>query len=647
MCGFTGIWRNKISLNLEINNILRQMNNTIISRGPDDEGYWIDEVSGLGISHRRLSIIDLSSAGRQPMESSDNRFLIAFNGEIYNHLNLRKKIENEKYFFNWKGNSDTETLLEYITNYGLLNALENIIGMFSFALWDKKKKKIFLVRDRFGEKPLYYGWDNSGERGSLFFASDLYCFKKIKDFKKNLNIESVNDFLQYGFISQPNSIYDNVFQIEPGHFLEISSDNSGKYLRSNSHKDFSWWSKLEIYNNSKKSTILLSANDQKENIEKLLLDSIKLQSFSDVPSCVFLSGGIDSSLIASLLASTKTGGINTLTIGFPDFNNDESYFDESKHALKVAQFLKSNHIQIDLGPKEALNIIPKLTDIYSEPFSDESQIPTFLISKYASESGMKVALGGDGADELFGGYNRYIFAPKITNIFGKLPNPCNKLISDFLKKLPLINKGLYQDKINKIINLIRNSSSNNSIYNALIETGINSELINKSIFIELKKSLIKGDSLEEQLMFSDISNYLLSNILVKTDRASMHSSMEIRAPFLDYRLARAALDLNLKQKINNGNSKIILRKILNKYLPKDLINRQKSGFTIPLSTWLRGPLRNWADDLLSTDLIKKQGYLNHTMVHELWKNHLELKQDNAQKIWTILMWQSWICKENS
>ncbi len=651
MCGFTGIWRSKLSTNLEINNILRKMNNEIILRGPDDEGYWVNEDSGIGISHRRLSIVDLSTAGKQPMLSFNNRFLIAFNGEIYNHNSLRKKIENEKYFFKWRGNSDTEVFLEYISNYGLLDALASAVGMFSFVIWDKKMKKIFLVRDRFGEKPLYYGWDKNGQDASLFFASDLSCFKKIKEFEKNLKNKSINQFLQYGFISQPDSIYENVYQVEPGHILEFSDDKSGKYLRNNKHQKLKWWSKIDQF---KKDSINLKEIDycssdinQVDLFEKLLIESVILQSYSDVPSCVFLSGGIDSSLIASLLASTKGSKINTFTLGFPDFNNDEIAFDESKHAEEVAKFLNSNHYSIDLSPNQVLDIIPKLTDIYSEPFSDESQIPTYLISKYASESGIKVALGGDGGDELFGGYNRYLFAPKIRNIFGKLPYSSKKLIARVIENIPLSSKGLYQDKKNKLINAIKNSASNNQIYNALLQTGINNQLINKSIFMELKKTLPEHNTFEEQLMLGDLDNYLPSNILVKTDRASMYSSMEIRAPFLDHRLAKVAFELDLERKIKYGNSKILLREILSKYLPKKLINRPKSGFTIPLSSWLRGPLKQWADDLLSSELLKKQDYLNYIKVNKLWTDHLEFNANNANKIWTILMWQSWICEEKS
>ena len=648
MCGIAGIWdfNNGTSGDLlakEVNDMAKN----IKSRGPDSSGCWIDEKIGVALSHRRLAIQDLSKNGHQPFLSQSGRYVIVFNGEIYNHRLLRKDLsKSSKGNFFWKGNSDTETLLACIETWGLDSSLDKFAGMFSFALWDRKKRSIYLVRDRFGEKPLYYGLKRFSNRSrkSFLFASDLGAFRALKGYQININQAGFESFINQGFISAPLTIEDDINQLMPGHYLEINYENIER-LEFRSINPIKWWDPLKI--SQKRSE--LNNYDQDIAIKEVnnsLLRSVEEKKISDVPIGVFLSSGIDSSLICSLLMNSSKEPINSFTISFPDNNQGELGFDEGPAAKLIASYLGTNHNEVSLSSSDLIKLIPSLSSIYTEPFADSSQIPTYLICREAFKNGLKVVLSGDGADELFGGYNRHYLIPKIHKIFKDFPYSVRSLISSLLINLPNKNIGLSQQKMQKLSKSILHADNLESIYNSLTCESSDKPYLLKEEFINLsqekKEILPSATSIAERIMLADVQNYLHSDILVKTDRASMATSLEVRAPFLDHRVAELAWKLPLSMKIRNRKTKWILKKILSNYLPNSLINNDKKGFAIPINNWLRGPLKDWACDLLSESTIKRQGYLNSEIVSKNLTSHLSGEEDNSSRLWTLLIWQSWL-----
>ena len=644
MCGVTGI----ISSNLSREDLYKNldlMRQNINHRGPDDSGTWIDIELGIGIAHNRLSILDLSQCGHQPMKSKSGRYIISFNGEIYNHIEIKKKL-NRKSFLNWRGTSDTEVLIESLDLLGLKKTLKLIKGMFAFALWDNQEKILYLVRDRFGEKPLYWGFIRNDNNKSFVFASELTSIKNLPIFHNKLSEEGIKKYFNYGYISPPTSIYDEIYQIMPGAYIEI---NYADLKRNNDYypKTYSWYNfglkEDNKYNFENDRNLSLK-------LENLITDSLSLQNNADVPVCTFLSGGIDSSLVASLLQKISPTKINTFTISFPEQGNEENLFNEGPYASKIANFLETNHTDIPLTSKDALDLIPNLSEIYSEPFSDSSQIPTYLLCKSARESGYKVALTGDGADELFGGYNRHIFLPKVFSIFKNKPKKFKQIISFLLNNIPLSSEGLIKDKRQKLIRSINNSDSIEQIYDSVLKLWIDHEQnvissryqYTPSEFLDIPLA----DTVAERIMLKDILFYLPSDILVKTDRASMYNSLETRAPFLDNDLAEFALNIPLNLKTSNQSytrtGKYILKEILGKYIPKELFIRPKSGFAVPIGIWIKGPLKEWANDLLNQAKIKNQGFLESDKITKIWTSHLNNEYDYTPQIWSILMWQSWL-----
>ena len=647
MCGIAGIWdfNNGTSRNTLVQEV-SAMADRLHSRGPDSTGYWVDEEKGIAFSHRRLAIQDLSRNGNQPFISKSGRYVIIFNGEIYNHKLLRKDLSKTTHEnFNWKGNSDTETILACIESWGLKTALNQFTGMFAFALWDKKNRSIYLARDRFGEKPLYYGLKYlNNKRKNFLFASDLNAFRALKGYQVNINKFAFESFINQGFISAPLSIEDEINQLMPGHYIEINYEDISE-LEFSDFRPIKWWDPLKI----SQSNFKFKTNDENyviDEVHNMLLNSVEQKKISDVPLGVFLSSGIDSSLICSLLAQSSQEPINSFTISYPDNNQGELGFDEGPAAKLIASHLGTNHNEVALSSSDLINLIPSLSKIYSEPFADSSQIPTYLICREAFRNNLKVVLSGDGADELFGGYNRHYLIPKIHKIFKSVPYPIRFLLSNLLVNLPINNEGLSKQKMQKLSQSLLHADNLEAIYNSLTyELNQSSYLVNAELLNNYQRkiqTLPSASSIAERIMLADVRNYLHSDILVKTDRASMATSLEVRAPFLDHRVAELAWKLPLSMKIRNRKTKWILRDILSNYLPKSLINNNKKGFAIPINNWLRGPLKNWACDLLSESLIKRQGYLNSDSVSKIMKLHLNGNQDNSSQLWTILMWQSWL-----
>ena len=649
MCGITGF----ISTNLAKNSFqenIRCMTNKLEHRGPDYKGIWFDSNSGIAIAHRRLSIVDLSKAGHQPMLSECKKYYIVFNGEIYNHNYLRKELPDT---IKWRGRSDTETLINGISYWGIEKTLSKIVGMFAFALWDIKQKKLTLVRDRLGEKPLYFGFRGK----TMLFASELKSIESFPESSPNINQNSLEEYLKFGYIRAPNTIYEKIFKLSPGNYIEFSLED---VIKGNIPKSSRYWSLESTIRNKNSNLFFGSEIDAIYQLENLLKESISGQLLGDVPIGAFLSGGIDSSAVVSIMQNQSSNPINTFTIGF-----EELAFDESKSAKDISSFLGTNHNEFFLSPSDALNIIPKLSEIYDEPFSDVSQIPTYLISQFSSKQ-VKVCLSGDGGDELFCGYSRHTAVPNIWRILKKIPFSLRKFIINFIQFFPpsswdsfyysfsfLLPRHLKINfpglKIYKISELM-NSNTIYEIYLSLVSSWsnpkdilLNSNPLKTNFDSDFRKFNLNDYS--HQIMYLDSINYLPNDILVKVDRAAMASSLETRLPLLDHRIVEFAWSIPLKFKVKNNYNKWILRQVLKKYLPDFILDRPKTGFGVPIGEWLRGPLRNWAHELLNEELINSQQFFSFKPIKEKWQRHLSGKSDYSKELWTILMFQSWLLKK--
>lgn len=638
MCGIAGFIKFKNNSDGLNETSLKIMVSQLSHRGPDFKDYWIRR--NIFFGHTRLSIIDISKNGNQPMLSHSGRFVLVFNGEIYNFKNLKKEIENQKKNVKWRGNSDTEVFLECIEFWGLRKTLNKSRGMFAFAIWDQKEKKITVARDRIGEKPLYFSQLNN----SFVFSSELKAIKSVlNNFLVN-HENAMNMMMRFGYIPAPYTIYKNVFKLLPGTFISV--DKSNQIIDK-----VKWFDLSEEIDRSKN----MSKEYDEENLHNVLRLSVKEQLNSDVPIGCLLSGGVDSSLITAVMQEQSSQKINTFTIGF-----DEDQYDEAKYARNISKMLNTNHHELYVKPQMAMDIIPDLSTIYDEPFGDSSQIPTILVSKLASKS-VKVCLSGDGGDELFGGYNRYLWSNTIFNLFKYVPylknifkitssqlspdnwNKIYKIISYFISNNLKVNN--FGDKLYKISEIM-NFENKVDLYIQLISQW-RSNLPTNNQFNEIeffKKKISWSENLTyfENLMRTDTLTYLPDDILVKVDRASMSCSLETRAPFLDVRLIQAAWKIPSRNKIKNKIGKLPLKRILNKYLPDNLINRPKQGFALPIDTWLRTSLKDWAEELLQKKKLEENQYYDSKLIRKIWKEHLTEERNWQYPIWNILMLQSWI-----
>ncbi|CAM4378487.1 MAG: Asparagine synthetase [glutamine-hydrolyzing] 1 [Legionella sp.] len=637
MCGFSGIL-SRTDWASGAEQLLSAMCQSIAHRGPDDQGIWFDVQAGIGLAHTRLAIVDLSPAGHQPMASANGRYMIVFNGEIYNHLKLREELALPT----WRGHSDTETLLAGFDAWGIEQTIERSIGMFAFALWDKQSQTLTLGRDRAGEKPLYYGWQNE----AFLFGSELKALKVHPDFKKELNPDALALFLRHNYIPAPHSIYKNIYKLAPGSFLQISLSNPQPVVKN-------YWSATQTALAGFSAPFKGDANEAIDELERQAKDAIAQQMIADVPLGAFLSGGIDSSTVVALMQAQSSRPVRTFSIGFHETN-----YNEARYARAVADHLGTQHTELYVTIEDALAVIPKLSTLYDEPFSDSSQIPTFLVSELAKQQ-VTVALSGDAGDELFCGYNRYTMTSKLWNKINKVPLPIRRGAATVMRQI----SPRAWDRVSSVLPVLKHysqvgskvhkgayvlaSASVNEAYRRLVShhdkpySLLVSEGVEPNVFMDQHHADLSQLDDVNRMMAMDFVSYLPDDILVKVDRAAMGVSLETRIPFLDHRLIEFAWTLPLSMKLRDGQSKWPLRQLLDRYVPRALIERPKMGFSIPLSEWLRGPLRDWAETLLNEQRLQKEGIFNSAAIRLMWQQHLHGKGNFSALLWNILMFQAW------
>lgn len=633
MCGLTGfLARGPVA---DPARVAATMANRIVHRGPDDAGAWCDEAAGIALAHRRLAILDLSPAGHQPMPSSSGRWVIAYNGEIYNHMQLRRELEASGQAPAWKGHSDTETLLACIEAWGVARALERSVGMFAFALWDRERRALWLARDRFGEKPLYYGW-----QGDVFlFGSELKALRAFPGFSATVDRGALALLLRHGCIPSPYSIHQGIRKLPPGTWLELGSG-----VRE--VEPVPYWSLANVAERSVVDPFVGDEIEATDELQRLLGDAVRGQMLSDVPLGALLSGGIDSSTVVALMRAHSGASVRTFTIGF-----EEPGHDETTHAREIARHLGTEHVETRLVAKDALAIIPSLPSMYDEPFADSSQLPTHLVMR-AVRCDVGVALSGDGGDELFGGYNRHRFLPKAWRMFGHVPATARRPAIALARRMPgvfgkLVGVAQPAEKLAKLERLFASGPRDiDDLYLAAVGEWPDPArlVVDGALPPTLLDDRARWPKLQDpvaRMLALDGMTYLPDDLLVKIDRASMAVSLETRAPFLDPGVAAFAWSLPMSMKIRDGKGKWILRRLLERHVPRALFDRPKMGFGIPLDAWLRGPLREWAETLLSEPRLRSEGFLDPVPVREAWRQHL-YGASLGQRLWPILMFQAWL-----
>jgi asparagine synthase (glutamine-hydrolysing) len=648
MCGIAGFFTP--NLPPDAAQVLRRMNDTIAHRGPDAQGHWLDPARGVGLAHRRLAIVDLSEEGRQPMRSASGRYTVVFNGEIYNFLIIRAELEKLGHRF--RGHSDTEVMLAAFEEWGVAESVTRFIGMFAFALWDSEHNEFTLVRDRLGKKPLYYSLSQAG----LIFGSELKALRTYPGFAAPVDRQALTVLLRHGYIPAPLTIYAGVSKLEAAHLVRFG-------VRQHSIVALErqcYWSAAEVQAAASADPWMLSPDEAANQLDDLLRDAVRLRMIADVPLGAFLSGGIDSSLIVALMQSLSSLPVRTFTIGF-----DEDAYNEARYAKAVARHLGTDHTEAYLTPRESLAVIPKLPLLYDEPFADSSQIPTALVCAMARQH-VTVALSGDGGDEAFAGYSRYAQALDICGRLSRIPSWVLRAASRSIPQVPMT----LWERLSKLappISAVRRRADGfgyrmlrladrigcktpQDLYRHLMSywlAPMNLVLDGgeaRTVLTDARRTNSLGE-FAEQMMLLDTLGYLPDDILVKVDRASMAVALEVRAPLLDHRVLEFAWRLPLSMKLQESRGKVVLRAVLQRYLPRELFERPKAGFAVPINQWLRGPLRDWAENLLDEQRLKREGYLNPVPIRNVWQSLLRGSSEWAyggELLWSVLMFQAWL-----
>jgi len=641
MCGISGLFDPHLASPADqLTGAVVAMTNTLAHRGPDDHGHWCDPSHGVALGHRRLSIVDLSPMGHQPMTSRSGRWVLTFNGEIYNHPEIRTRLAAEGADF--RGHSDTEVLVESIDRWGVRAALAAANGMFAIGVWDRAERRLTLARDRMGEKPLYHGW----VAGRFAFASELKAFHHVPGFTPTVDREALAHYLERTMVPAPLSMLDGIRKLPPGHLLEI--DGAADAAPE------PYWSLLSVASVGADAKLDGTPDAHAALVAERLAASIKSRMVADVPVGAFLSGGIDSSLVVALMQQQSSRPVRTFTVGF-----DAEGYDEAAHARAVAHHLGTDHTELYLRPSDALDVIPSLADIYDEPFADSSQLPTYLVSAMARDA-VTVSLSGDGGDELFAGYARYQVFRSTWNRMRRVPGPARRAAAATIRRVPAsqLNRWITRlervtparlrlsrpgDKLHKLA-LLADVADERDAYEILMTQRLAPRLLRDRIVRPERVPWLAGDELVRSAQLQDQLSYLPDDILVKVDRASMARSLEVRVPMLDHELVELSWRLPTSTLFADGSGKWPLRRVLADYVPAAIMDRPKMGFAVPIADWLRGPLRPWAEELLSERRVSDAGLLDATRVRALWAEHLTRAGDwhGTYDLWSVLMLQDWL-----
>jgi len=646
MCGITGfLWHPGQPAGQDAQQRVAAMMAAIGHRGPDSRGHWCDETAGVALGHLRLAIVDLSMAGHQPMASASGRYQLTYNGEIYNHLKLRTELETSGSAPDWRGSSDTETLMAGVEAWGLEETLKRAQGMFALALWDRQTKTLSLARDRLGEKPLYYGWQGTGQGALFLFASELKALHAHPGFQADIRRDAIVAMLRHGHVPEDLAIYEGVLKLRPGEIAEVSLAAPGPSRRR-------YWDGGAVAAAPRApAPTPQAAVDQ---LEKLLLDAVGQQMMSDVPLGAFLSGGIDSSTIVACMQHLSARPVHTFSIGF-----HEARYNEAEFAAQVAAHLGTHHTELYVGDTDLRDVVPRLAEIYDEPFADSSQIPTFLVAQLARQH-VTVALSGDGGDELFCGYDRYRQGASLMQAMRALPRPLRTLGAGAIRALPAralnrvmepfrptpLGKEPNGQRLHRLADYAR-SCGVDDLHRKMVsvwrfpQAAVIGGTSPPSILADHPPaSGALGDT--ERMMQLDMLAYMPDDILTKVDRATMAVALESRAPLLDHRVAEFAWGLPLDLKLRDGKSKWVLRQVLYRHVPRELIERPKMGFEVPIGLWLRSGLRDWAAALLAPDRLAREGYLDPALITRLWDQHQSGQYNWGQQLWNVLMFQAWL-----
>jgi asparagine synthase (glutamine-hydrolysing) len=613
------------------------MDMSLEHRGPDGHDVWIDAEAGVALVHRRLAIVDLSPAGHQPMHSADGRFVISYNGEVYSHLEIRAELERGGHSF--RGHSDTEVILESIARHGVGATAARLIGMFAIAIWDRKSRTLTLVRDRLGIKPLYWAKLD----GLFMFGSELKALREYPGWTPRIKPEAVAAFMRHNYIPAPHTIYQDVYKLEPGTILTFAPGEEPRLEK--------FWDARSVAREGIENPLHLDDATLTDRLEALLIDAVGKRMMADVPLGAFLSGGVDSSVVVALMKAANAGPVKTFSIGF-----EQAEFNEAPHAAAVARHLRTEHTELMVTSREALDVVPRLADMFDEPFADSSQIPTYLVSAMTRKH-VTVALSGDGGDELFAGYNRYQLTSRFWRMLSLMPAPMRKLVAGAATSVSadrwdqlarMLPAGLAPpsagDKLHKAASVLGLPDAD-ALYRRLVSHWDPAALmpcVSETRGLLWDPSVRKDfPDLLDRMQFLDLVTYLPDDILTKVDRASMAVALEARVPLLDHRVVEMAWRLPHSAKIRGGVTKWLLRQVLYRHVPRELIERPKMGFGVPLGEWLRGPLRDWAENLISEQRLGESGFFDVALVRRHWQQHLSGQRNWQYLLWDVLMFEAW------